>query len=138
PSDPQQDRLAESHSLDQALPALLPLEQIRRDLSMTFEIALRASTTNDPRELAEFKNQAQRSIRSIDGLVSDIDPDLSTELFRPIARLRANVRGETNVFGLRQTEIETTAKSRELIAENTALSAHLHNSVQQLGPSQRT
>src|SRR5215813_2301735 len=69
-----------------------PQQQIRRDFSMTFEIALRASTTSDPRELTEFKNQAQRSIRSIDGLVSDIDPDLSTELFRPIARLRANIR----------------------------------------------
>jgi signal transduction histidine kinase/DNA-binding response OmpR family regulator len=137
PNESQQDRRAELNSLDQAILALLPLEQIRRDFSMTFETALRASTTSDSRELAEFRNQAQRSIRSIDGLVSDIDPDLSTELFRPIARLRANVRGETNIFGLRQTEIETTAKSKQLIAENTALSAHLHNSVQQLLTSSR-
>jgi signal transduction histidine kinase len=136
-SDSQQDRRAELNNLDQAILALLPLEQIRRDFSATFEIALRASTTGDPRELAEFKNQAQRSIRSIDGLVSDIDPDLSTELFRPIARLRANIRGETNIFGLRQTEIETTAKSKQLIAENAALSAHLHNSVEQLVTSSR-
>jgi signal transduction histidine kinase/DNA-binding response OmpR family regulator len=136
-NESQQDRRADLKSLDQAILALLPLEQIRRDFSVTFETALRAATTNDPRELAEFKNQAQRSIRSIDGLVSDIDPDLSTELFRPIARLRANVRGETNIFGLRQTEIETTAKSKQLIAENTALSAHLHDSVQQLVTSSR-
>ena len=59
------------------------------------------------------------------------------ELFRPIARLRANVRGETNIFGLRQTELETTAKSRQLIAENTALSAHLHNTVEQLVTASR-
>ena len=136
-NESQQDRRADLNSLDQTILALLPLEQIRRDFSVTFETALRAATTNDPPELAEFKNQAQRSIRSIDGLVSDIDPDLSTELFRPIARLRANVRGETNIFGLRQTEIETTAKSKQLIAENTALSAHLHNSVQQLVTSSR-
>jgi adenylate cyclase len=136
-NESQQDRRADLNSLDQTILALLPLEQIRRDFSATFETALRAATTNDPRELAEFKNQAQRSIRSIDGLVSDIDPDLSTELFRPIARLRANVRGETNIFGLRQTEIETTAKSKQLIAENTALSVHLHNSVQQLVTSSR-
>jgi adenylate cyclase len=137
PSESQQDRRAELNNLDQAILALLPLEQIRRDFSMTFEIALRASTTNDPKELAEFRNQAQRSIRSIDGLVSDIDPDLSTELFRPIARLRANVRGETNIFGLRQTELETTAKSKQLIAENTVLSAHLHNSVERLVTASR-
>jgi signal transduction histidine kinase/CheY-like chemotaxis protein len=136
-SDSQQDRRAELNNLDQAILALLPLEQIRRDFSATFEIALRASTASDPRELAEFRNQAQRSIRSIDGLVSDIDPDLSTELFRPIARLRANIRGETNIFGLRQTEIETTAKSKQLIAENTALSGNLHNSIQQLVTSSR-
>jgi len=136
-SDSQQDRRAELNNLDQAILALLPLEQIRRDFSATFETALRASGTNDPRELAEFQNQAQRSIRSIDGLVSDIDPDLSTELFRPIAQLRANIRGETNIFGLRQTEIETTAKSKQLIAENAALSAHLHNSVERLVTSSR-
>jgi signal transduction histidine kinase len=136
-SDSQQDRRAELNSLDQAILALLPLEQIRRDFSATFEIALRASTASDPRELGEFKNQAQRAIRSIDGLVSDIDPDLSTELFRPIARLRANIRGETNIFGLRETEIETTAKGKQLIAENTALSARLHNSVEQLVTSSR-
>jgi len=70
-------------------------------------------------------------------MVTDIDPDLSTELFRPIARLRANVRGDTNIFGLRQTEIEATAKSKQLIAENAALSAHLHNSVEQLLTSSR-
>src|SRR5262249_2900647 len=81
-NESQQDRRADLNSLDQTILALLPLEQIRRDFSVTFETALRAATTNDPRELAEFKNQAQRSIRSIDGLVSDIDPDLSTELFR--------------------------------------------------------
>jgi adenylate cyclase len=137
PNESQQDRRAELNSLDQAIFALLPLEQIRRDFSVTFETALRASATSDSRELAEFKNQAQRSIRSIDGLVSDIDPDLSTELFRPIARLRANVRGETNIFGLRQTELETTAKSKQLIAENTALSAHLHNTVEQLVTASR-
>jgi adenylate cyclase len=137
PNESQQDRRAELNSLDQAILALLPLEQIRRDFSMTFETALRASATSDSRELAEFKNQAQRSIRSIDGLVSDIDPDLSTELFRPIARLRANVRGDTNIFGLRQTEIEATAKSKQLVAENAAFSAHLHNSVEQLLTSSR-
>jgi adenylate cyclase len=137
PNESQQDRRAELNNLDQAILALLPLEQIRRDFGMTFEIGLRASTTNDLRELAEFRNQAQRSIRSIDGLVSDIDPDLSAELFRPIARLRASVRGETNIFGLRQIEIETTAKSKQLIAENIALSAHLHNSVEQLVTSSR-
>jgi signal transduction histidine kinase/DNA-binding response OmpR family regulator len=137
PNESQQDRRAELNNLDQAILALLPLEQIRRDFSMTFETALRASTTSDPRELAQFRNEAQRSIRSIDGLVSDIDPDLSTELFRPIARLRANVKGETNIFGLRQTEIETTAQSKQLIAENAALSAHLHNSVEQVLASSR-
>jgi phosphoglycerate-specific signal transduction histidine kinase len=45
PSESQQDRRAELNNLDQAILALLPLEQIRRDFSMTFEIALRASTT---------------------------------------------------------------------------------------------
>jgi len=55
PNESQQDRRAELNSLDQAILALLPLEQIRRDFSLTFEIALRASTTNDPQELGEVQ-----------------------------------------------------------------------------------
>ena len=43
---------------------------------MAFELILRASTASNVRELAEFRNQAQRTIRSIDCLVSDIDADL--------------------------------------------------------------
>ena len=137
PSESAQDHRKELNNLDQTMLALLPLEQIRRDFGVAFELIQRASTANDVRELAEFRNQAQRSIRSIDGLVSDIDPDLSTELFRPIARIRSDVRGDTNIFGLRQTELETTAKSRQLIAENSAFSAHLQNSVERLVASSR-
>ncbi len=137
PSESQLDRRKELNNLDQAILALLPLEQIRRDFSVAFELIIRAATTSNLPELSEFKTQAQRSIRSIDGLVSDIDPDLSTELFRPIARIRADIRGETNIFNLRQIEIDATAKSRMLIAENAEFSAHLHNSVEKLVTSSR-
>jgi signal transduction histidine kinase len=71
-------------------------------------------------------------IRSIDGLVSDIDPDVSRELFRPIARIRADVRDATNIFSVRQRELDTIAQSKKLIAENTALSATLHDAMEQL------
>jgi signal transduction histidine kinase/CheY-like chemotaxis protein len=136
-SESQQDRGAALNDLDQAILALLPLEQIRRDFSAAFELIVRGSAASNVAELAELKNQAQRSIQSIDGLVSDIDPDLSTELFRPIARLRADVRGNTNIFNLRQTEIDATAGSKQLIAENTELSAQLHDSVERLVTSSR-
>jgi signal transduction histidine kinase len=137
PSESAQERRAQLDNLDQAIVALLPLEQIRRDFSVAFELILRGSAASEARELDDLKTQAQRSIRSIDGLVSDIDPDLSTELFRPIAQLRADVRGEANVFGLRQTEIAAIARSKQLIAENAALSAHLHNSVERLVTTSR-
>src|SRR5262245_11000928 len=136
-SESEQERRSQLANLDQAIVALLPLEQIRRDFSVAFELILRGSAASDGRELATLRAQAQRAIRSIDGLVSDIDPDLSTELFRPIAQLRADVRGESNVFGLRQTEIFAIARSKQLIAENAAFSAHLHNSVERLVTSSR-
>jgi signal transduction histidine kinase/methyl-accepting chemotaxis protein len=132
PSGTEKERRTALNDLDQALLALLPLEQIRREFSVGFELVVRASATSDPHELAEFREQAQNAIQSIDGLVSDIDPDLSTELFPPIARLRADVRGETSIFHLRQMEIDATGRSRKLIAENAAFSAHLQNSVQRL------
>jgi adenylate cyclase len=136
-SDSQQDHRSELSSLDQAILALLPLEQIRRDFSVALETAFRASTASDARELAELQAQEQRAIQSIDTLASDIDPDLAAELFRPIARLRANIGGETNIFALRLIEIEATAKSKQLIAENTELSGRLHSSVERLVTSSR-
>jgi signal transduction histidine kinase len=137
PSGSEQDRRKELNDLDEAILALLPLEQIRRDFSVAFELVIRAATTNDLRELAAFETQARRAINSIDGLVSDIDPDLSTELFRPVARIRADVKGVTNIFSLRRTEIDGTARSRQLIAENAAYSTRLHDSVEQLVASSR-
>lgn len=136
-SELRDDRGAALHDLDQAILALLPLEQIRRDFSATFEFIVRGSAASNTTEVAELKNQAQRTIKSIDGLVSDIDPDLSTELFRPIARLRADVRGDTNIFNLRQMEIDATARSKQLIVENTVLSAQLRNFVEQFVASSR-
>ena len=97
----------------------------------------RASTAANAREIDEYANQAQRTIRSIDGLVSDIDPDLSTELFRPIARIKADIRDDANIFSLRRIEIETAAKSRQLIDENATYSVHLQNSVERLVASSR-
>jgi signal transduction histidine kinase/CheY-like chemotaxis protein len=137
PSETDENRRRELNNLNQAMLALLPLEQIRRDFSLAFELIQRASTAGNVRELAEFQNQAQRAIRSIDGLVSDIDPDLSTDLFRPIARIHADIGGDASIFSLRQTEIDTTTKGRQLIAENAAYSARLQSAVRQLVASSR-
>ena len=122
---------------DQGIAALLPLEEIRRNFSIAFELVVRASVTNDPKELADYKEQAKRPIQLIDSLVSDIDPDLSTELFNPIAHIRAAIRGESNIFELREIELTATAKSKQLIDENAALSASLGNSVAQLVTTSR-
>lgn len=127
----QDDRSAALNEFDQTILAFLPLEQIRRDFSVAFELVVRGSAANNKAEIAELKNQAWHSIRSVDSLVSGIDSDLSMELFRSIARLRANVKGDTNIFSLRQTEVDATAQSKQLITENAALSEQLHNFVEQ-------
>jgi signal transduction histidine kinase len=128
----QQDQREQIRNLNQAIVALLPVQQIRRESSVTFEVIQRASATADARELADYRRQALRSIASIDALMSDIDPDLSTELFRPVARIRAAVRDATNIFTVRDRELETVAQSKRLIEENASLSSTLHAAVEQL------
>ncbi|HEX9461932.1 MAG TPA: PAS-domain containing protein [Alphaproteobacteria bacterium] len=132
PTEAQRQRRVELENFDQAMLALFSLEQIRREATTTFEIIIRASRTTDTGELTELERQAQRSIRAIDALVSDIDLDLSTELFEPISRLRNDVRGADNIFLVKNKAVEATARSRHLVQENAALSDRLREAVSRL------
>jgi hypothetical protein len=69
-----EERRAALDQFDQAMVALLALDQIQREAGNAFELISRAANTSDTAEIESLGAQAQRSIRAMDGLVSDFDP----------------------------------------------------------------
>ncbi len=135
-SAPQEQRNA-LDQFDQAMVDLLSLDQIQREAGIAFELIIRAADASEPAALDAVEPQVQRSIRAIDGLVSDIDPDISLQLFDPLRAMRGAAVGDASVFGAARREIAAKAESSRLIAENERLSARLKGVVDRLVSSSR-
>ena len=80
---------------------LLSLDAIRREAGVVFELIMRAPAVSKGSDLDPLQGQAQRSIRSIYGLVADIDPDVSLKLLEPLRDLRAAVIGAVEAYSPR-------------------------------------
>jgi len=130
-SSPQERRDALDR-FDQAMVDLLSLDQIQREAGVAFELIIRAADASATAELDALEPQAQRSIRAIDGLVSDIDPDISLKLFDPLRAMRGAAVGDTSIFSSVRRATAANAESRRLIAENEGLSERLKTAVDKL------
>ncbi|MFI5021079.1 MAG: PAS-domain containing protein, partial [Alphaproteobacteria bacterium] len=128
----QPERQAALDQFEDAMVALLSLDQIQREAGIAFELIIRASDAESAADIATLESQAGRSIRAIDGLVSDIDPDVSLALFQPIHDLHSAALGDAAIFSWRRREITAHAASRRLIAENETLSTRLTDAVGRL------
>jgi adenylate cyclase len=127
-----EERRAALDQFDHAMIALLALDQMQREAGNAFELINRAANTSDPVEIERLAAQAQRSIRAMDGLVSDFDPDISLELSEPLRSLHDTIFGDRSIFSWIRKAMAAKAESRRLIAENEALSARLKTAVDRL------
>jgi len=133
----QPERQAALDQFEDAMVALLSLDQIQREAGIAFELIIRASDAESAADIDTLESQAGRSIRAIDGLVSDIDPDVSLALFQPIHDLHSAALGDAAIFSWRRREITAHAASRRLIAENETLSTRLTDAVGRLVAASR-
>jgi len=132
-----EDQHAALDEVDKPRIALLTLDQIQREVDNTFELINRAANTPETTEIAQLEAQAQRSIRALDGRLSDLDPDMSLELSAPLRDLRSVVISDVNIFSWIRREIEAKSDIRRLIAENEALSVRLKAAVDRLVAASR-
>jgi signal transduction histidine kinase len=130
-SSPQEQRDALDR-FDQAMVDLLSLDQIQREASAAFELIIRAADISAIAELDPLQEQAQRSVRAIDGLVSDTDPDISLKLFDPLRAMRSAAVGDQSIFSAVRRGTTAKAESSRLIAENETLSGRLKGAVDKL------
>src|SRR5271166_5061630 len=127
-----QERGKALDQFDQAMIDLFSLDQIQREAGVAFELIIRAADASEPAELAALEAPAQRSIRAVDGLVSDIDPDVSLQFFDPLRSLRGAAVGDASIFNAVRRGIAARDENRRLIAENETLSTRLKAAVDQL------
>jgi signal transduction histidine kinase len=127
-----EERLAAFDRLNAAFRALAPLEQIQQEAAVTFEALVRAASADTPATLAAIRDQAERSVRRMDDVVSGLDPDLLLALIIPINRLRVGAIGNSSIVAARQVELEAVQEGRGLTAQNSILSAQLSHAVETL------
>jgi signal transduction histidine kinase/DNA-binding response OmpR family regulator len=127
-----EERLAAFDRLNTAIRDLSPLEQVQQEAAITFETLARAANATSPAALETIREQAARSVRLIDSLVSGLDPDLSLALIVPLSRMRNNSIGNSSIIAAREIELETAEEGRRLTAENSVLSAKLSNAAADL------
>ena len=127
-----EERRAAHDQFDQAMAALLALDKIQGEAGNAFEVISRAANAADTTEVDQLEPQAQRSIRALDGLVSDVDLDIASELFKPLNGLRSAVTGEASILSWVRKGMAAKAESRRLVEENQALSERLKTAVDKL------
>jgi signal transduction histidine kinase/DNA-binding response OmpR family regulator len=126
------DRLAAFDRLSAAIRDLSPLEQIQQEAAIIFELLVRAANADTTAALDTIRDQADRTVRRVDNLVSGLDPDVSLALIAPLSRVRIHAVGNSSIVAARRIELDTIAAGRHLTVENVALSTQLSNAVDAL------
>ncbi len=127
-----EERRAAHDQFDQAMAALLSLDKIQGEAGNAFEVISRAANAADTTEIDRLEPQAQQSIRALDGLVSHVDLDISSELFKQLSRLQTAVTGAESIFSWVRKAIAAKVESRRLVEENQTLSVRLKMAIDKL------
>src|SRR5215471_11076230 len=90
----QERREAVDH-FNQAMTELVWLDQIRKQGGVAFERIMRAADASKLADLDLLKEEAQRSVRALDGLVPYADPDALRQLSDPLRAFRGAAVGDT-------------------------------------------
>jgi C4-dicarboxylate-specific signal transduction histidine kinase len=129
-SAPQAQTPRRVEDIDQAMLSILPLDQLQRRAADSFQLLVGGAGTDDPNELTRLRSASEAAMRDIDGLMSGVDLETSTALLPDIKLLREAALGSGGLFAVKQAEVEATAESRRLIAENGRLSNRLSQAVE--------
>jgi signal transduction histidine kinase len=127
-----EERRVVHDQFDQAMAALLALDKIQGEAGSAFELISRAASAADTTEIDKLEAQAQQSIRALDGLVSHVDLDISSELSKQLSGLQTAVTGAESIFSWVRRAMAARVESRRLVEENQALSVRLKTAIDKL------
>lgn len=127
--DDRADVLAELIDL---MSGSLPLQNAQFEAARINDMLVFSGLAEDAEEIEALAFPLRRSQQSLVGLAKELDPGLGDRLTLLAERLGVLATAQNGLPATRMTELELVAKSRDVVARNTALSLELTNIVTEL------
>ena len=108
-----------------AVSTLLSLEQVQREASQVFELAVQGSSIDDIALLESQAGKARRAVRALEGRIDDLDRELAGGLVEPMKRLSTIMNGDDGLFITRSKEIEAAKAGTRLFVLKSSLGDRL-------------
>ena len=132
PAVPAERRQRADREFEESLAWFRSLQHSQVVASYINDMLQQAASSDDGNSLAVTSFRLQQSLRELEKLTLEFDPQLQQLMVQLIGELRPFVSGSEGIPVLRKSELDLTANAARLLGENVALSKSLTTRVDQL------
>ena len=132
PAVPAERRQRADREFEESLAWFRSLQLSQVVASYINDMLQQAASSDDGNSLAVTSFRLQQSLRELEKLTLEFDPQLQQLMVQLIGELRPFVSGSESIPVLRKSELDLTANAARLLGENVALSKSLTTRVDQL------
>ena len=132
PAVPAERRQRADREFEESLSWFRSLQHSQVVASYINDMLQQAASSDDGNSLAVTSFRLQQSLRELEKLTLEFDPQLQQLMVQLIGELRPFVSGSEGIPVLRKSELDLTANAARLLGENVALSKSLTTRVDQL------
>src|SRR6516165_6632948 len=132
PAVPAERRQRADREFEESLAWFRSLQHSQVVASYINDMLQQAASRDDGNSLAVTSFRLQQSLRELEKLTLEFDPQLQQLMVQLIGELRPFVSGSEGIPVLRKSELDLTANAARLLGENVALSKSLTTRVDQL------
>ena len=132
PAVPAERRQRADREFEESLSWFRSLQHSQVVASYINDMLQQAASSDDGNSLAVTSFRLQQSLRELEKLTLELDPQLQQLMVQLIGELRPFVSGSEGIPVLRKSELDLTANAARLLGENVALSKSLTTRVDQL------
>jgi len=132
PAVPAERRQRADREFEESLAWFRSLQHSQVVASYINDMLQQAASSDDGNSLAVTSFRLQQSLRELEKLTLELDPQLQQLMVQLIGQLRPFVSGSESISVLRKSELDLTANAARLLGENVALSKSLTTRVDQL------
>ena len=132
PAVPAERRQRADREFEESLAWFRSLQHSQVVASYINDMLQQAASSDDGNSLAVTSFRLQQSLRELEKLTLELDPQLQQLMVQLIGQLRPFVSGSESIPVLRKSELDITTNAARLLGENANLSKSLTTRVDQL------
>ena len=132
PAVPAERRQRADREFEESLSWFRSLQHSQVVASYINDMLQQAASSDDGNSLAVTSFRLQQSLRELEKLTLELDPQLQQLMVQLIGQLRPFVSGSESIPVLRKSELDITTNAARLLGENANLSKSLTTRVDQL------